>query len=312
MAKSIYRKLTGREHTWFGYSQLWLAPDHILLVKSTRLAEQYQRFALADIQAITITESPGRTPYQIAGALAAILWTLGFLAVDSLFAKYFFAITGAMALAAAIADLLSGPYCRCHLTTEVSRELLRPVSRVRTVQSLMANLGPAIEAVQGHLGPLEEIRVSPPGPGLGQPPEVPAPPGFLPEAVFALFLIDAALILLAVRFPRSQMETVLPTTFFAEIVLVAVALIRREGRDPRRAIYAVMILAILGIGWDAVEVGRNLSVWISVVIETGQQNRPLELFNRPGSERAAVIAAIWRILAGATGLAAAFLGRASK
>jgi hypothetical protein len=56
--QSIYRRLTGRKRTLFGYSQLWLAPDHILLVKSTRFAENYQRFALADIQAITVTETP--------------------------------------------------------------------------------------------------------------------------------------------------------------------------------------------------------------------------------------------------------------
>jgi hypothetical protein len=56
--ESIYRRLTGRKRTLLGYSQLWLAPDHILLVKSTRFAENYQRFALADIQAITVTETP--------------------------------------------------------------------------------------------------------------------------------------------------------------------------------------------------------------------------------------------------------------
>jgi hypothetical protein len=55
---SIYHRLTGRKRTLLGYSQLWLAPDHILLVKSTRFAESYQRFALADIQAVTVTETP--------------------------------------------------------------------------------------------------------------------------------------------------------------------------------------------------------------------------------------------------------------
>jgi hypothetical protein len=312
MAKSVYRKLTRRKRTLLGYSQLWLAPDHILLVKSMRLVEQYQRFALADIQAITITKSPDRTPYQVVAALAATLWALTFLAVNAPFAKYFFVITGAIALAAVIVDLLRGPYCRCNLTTAVSRELLRPVSRLRTAQSFLAIVQPAIEAVQGSLGPPEEVRVSLPVAGVDQPPEVAASPGYLPEIVFGLFLIDAALILLAVRFPGIQIGSVLPTTFFAEIVLVAVALIRRDGRDPRRAIYVVMMLAVIGIGWDAVGVGRNLSTWISLIAESGRQTDPTALLGQLSWRHGALIAAIWRIVAGVTGLAAAFLGRASQ
>lgn len=312
MAKSIYRKLTGRKGNLLGYSQLWLAPDHILLLKSTHLAEQYQRFAFADIQSITITESPARTPYQIAGVVAALAWTLGVLAVHSLLAKYFFGITGALALAAAMVDILRGPYCGCHLTTAVSRERLRPISRVRTARSFLDTVQPKIEAVQGTLGPPEEIQLMEASPAPDAPPEVPAAPSLLPEIVFGLFLLDAALILLAVRFPRSQIDAVLPTTFFAEIVLVIVGLIRRGGRGPRGVVYALLLLAIVGIGWDATEVAKNLGLWISAVIQTGRQDRPLELFSQSGSQRAAIIAAMWRIATGATGLAALFLGRASK
>ena len=64
MAKSIYQRLTGRKRTLFGFSQLWLAPDHILLVRSTRFTENYQRFSLADIQAIVVTELPDRVAFQ--------------------------------------------------------------------------------------------------------------------------------------------------------------------------------------------------------------------------------------------------------
>ncbi|HML17909.1 MAG TPA: hypothetical protein VK419_12835 [Bryobacteraceae bacterium] len=312
MAKSIYRKLTGRKGAIFGYSQLWLAPDHILLLKSTHLAEQYQRFALADIQAITITESAGRTPYQIAAAAVAIAWSLGFVAVRSPFTKYFFLITGAVALAAVIVDLLRGPHCRCDLTTAVSRERLRPVSRLRTARSFLAIVEPAIEAVQGSLGSPGRIEVSQSAPRLDQPPEVPAVSSLLPEIVFGLFLLDAALILLALRFPRSQIDAVLPTTFFAEIVLVMVALIRRAGRDPRHVIYALLLLAMVGIGWDAVGMGRNLRAMINIAIETGSQSKALEAWTQTPLQRSAVLSAVWRIVAGTGGLAAVFLARTSK
>jgi hypothetical protein len=62
MAQSIYRRLTGRARTLSGYSQLWIAPDHLLLLRSTRFTEFYQRFALADIQAVVVTELPARFP----------------------------------------------------------------------------------------------------------------------------------------------------------------------------------------------------------------------------------------------------------
>ena len=55
---SIYTKLTPVKRNFFGYTRLWLAPDHVLLLINSRFAEQYKRFALADIQSIVITELP--------------------------------------------------------------------------------------------------------------------------------------------------------------------------------------------------------------------------------------------------------------
>src|SRR6266851_2934651 len=151
-----YRKLTRRARNLIGYSQLWLGPGHLLLVKSSRFIEQYQRFAFSDIQAIVITTLPDRTVFQVAGAAVAIAWISAVLAVTSLFAKAFFAITGALGLAAMLADIMRGPRCRCYLHTAVSRELLAPVSRTRTAAAFLSKLKPAIEAVQGSL-PVEGV-----------------------------------------------------------------------------------------------------------------------------------------------------------
>ena len=76
MAKSIYRRLTSRARSLTGYSQLWIADDHLLQLRSTRFYEQYQRFAFADIQAVIVTELPARTPLQAAFVTAALLWLL--------------------------------------------------------------------------------------------------------------------------------------------------------------------------------------------------------------------------------------------
>ena len=65
MPQSIYTKLTRRHRTVLGYTQLWLAADHLLLLTSSRFAEQYQRFAFTDIQAIVVTQRPPQVVLQV-------------------------------------------------------------------------------------------------------------------------------------------------------------------------------------------------------------------------------------------------------
>jgi hypothetical protein len=304
--KSIYRRLTGRRRGFFSYSQLWLAPDHILLVKSTRFAENYQRYSLADIHAIVVTELSDRVAAQIWIAAAAILWALAALAVSGTFAKGFFLITGVVAMATVVTDILRGPRCRCHLHTAVSRELLAPVDRMKTARAFLGHIRPAIEAVQGKL---EHTPAEPSPPGMGDsPPEVSRSPGYLPEVLFVLFLVDAALVLANLHFPRSPIGNALPTTFFAEIVLVIVALIRRAGRDSRRVIYALMLATLVCIGWDAINLSRS---FIALAVEASRRTNPEPVMVswEPLAHGEAVFAAAWRIAAGVIGLVSAYLSR---
>ncbi len=322
MASSIYRRLTGRARTLGGYSQLWIAPSHILLLRSTRFREHYARFALADIQAVVITELPSRTPLQAALGAIAVLWTLSFTLVTYSFAKGFFLVTGGIALAFAIADIARGPRCRCFLHTAVSREPLTPVGRMRIARNFLAQLQPAIEAVQGavavdQIQELEDRSSSQSlgGPGvaiLDQPPEIGQRLGYLPETVFGLFLINAALILASLLLRNSEVMNVLPTTLFAEVVLVVVALFRRGSRDPRRYIYALMMVALLGIGWDLVLFAQSFGRLIMAAAES-QRGQPVPVLTMPNwtafQRGHAILAATWRFGAGLIGLAAAYLER---
>jgi hypothetical protein len=307
---SIYRRLAGRKRTLMGFSQLWLAPDHILLVKSSRFVEHYQRFALADIQSIVVTTLAERTNLQIGAAGAAILWVTIALAVTSLFAKIFFVSTGTIALVIFVFDLALGPRCRCHLYTAVSRELLPSVDRLRGARALLAELRPAIEAVQGSLAAdriaaIEPVSSTRP---LDAPPEVPEAPGYLPEILFVLFLLNAALILVGQRFPRTEVSSALPTTILAEIVLLIFALIRRPGRDRRRVIYGVMIVTIVCIGWDALALGQNFFFFVAEAARRGN-NIALDTSWTAFSHNRSLIAAGWRIAAGAVGLLASYMER---
>ena len=305
MATSIYRRLTGRARTLGGYSQLWIAPTHILLLRSTRFREHYARFALADIQAVVITELSSRIPLQTALAAVAALWMFGSTLMSSGFAKGFFLATGGIALAFAIADIARGPRCRCFLHTAVSREPLTPVGRMRTARNFVAQLQPAIEAVQGAvlIQQIQELEDRSSSQSLSD----------LPEIVFALFLINAALILASLLLHNSEVMNVLPTSLFAEVLLVMVALFRRGSRDPRRYIYVLMMVALLGMGWDLVLFAQSFGRLIMAAADAGQHGQPVPvtaMTNWTAFPRAhAIVAASWRFGAGLIGLAAAYLER---
>jgi hypothetical protein len=313
--KSIYQRLTPRCRGFSGFTQLWLAPDHLLLVQNSRFAEHYRRFALADIQAIVITTLPDRMPWQILVVSASLLWTAALFVVGALFWKIFFAVTGALAIAISIADIARGPRCRCHLYTAVSRELLAPVSRVRRARAFLGRVQPAIEAHQGVLLPERLASLTPPGgPPAEAPPEVPSAPGYLPEILFGLFLLNAVFVLAAFTFPRAQLGNVLPETFFGEFVILVFAFIRRPGRDPRRFIYALMAVAIVCMGWDAYGLGRSFIIYMGSVFEQARRGKaaPPSMTGWMAFQHApAVFAASWRAAAGFIGLAAAFIERGS-
>ncbi len=311
--KPIYRKLTGKKRGLLGFSQLWLAPDHILLVKSTRFAEQYQRFAFADIQSIVVTQLPDQIAVQILVLAGIVAGAVGYFSVDLLFFKIVLAALALICLAIMFVNIAAGPRCRCVLQTAISRETLAPVARIRTARAMLQKIRPLIENVQGTLTPERATIVDLPREPVGNPPEVTRAPGYLPEVLFALFLVNAALIVASARYPKAQLTGILFTTIFGEILLVVVALIRRAGRDPRRIIYGIMIAAVFGIGWDAYQLGSSFGEFMNGIVQNARRGQPAPppslVMWTVFSYGSAVFAAIWRIVAGAFGLLAAWLER---
>src|SRR5579862_7080863 len=273
MSKSIYQRLTGRKRTLVGFSQLWLAPDHLLLVRSTRFTEYYQRFSLADVQAIIVTELPDQVTLQVAVLAGVIASAAGFFSVASIFAKVFMAAVAMLALAILAGNILLGPRARCHLQTAVSQEILSPVTRMRSAQRFLARLRPAIEAAQGSLAPDRAAAIDGGIPFQEKPPDVPHPPGYLPEVLFLLFLVNAIIVLASVRFPQTQLANILLTTISGEVILAVVALVRRGGRDPRRFIYFLIAAAIAGIGWDGIHLAGSFYRWINGAMEAARQGQ---------------------------------------
>ncbi len=310
--KSIYRRLTAKKRTLLGFTQLWIAPDHLLLLKSTRFAESYQRFSFADIQSIVVTEMPDAKAFQFLVLAGIITGAVGFLSVDSLAARIFFGAIGAIALLAMIGNIALGPRCRCVLNTAITHEELAPLSRTRSAQKVLDRLRPMIEAVQGSLTPDRAAAVDLPRESFEKPPAVASSPGYLPESLFILFLINAALVLAGARFPKLQIPGILVSTIFGEIVLSIVALVRRPGRDPRQIIYGIIVAALLCMGWDAFQLASGITNGVNSFVEAARRgvNTPPDIRQWIGfAESGAIFAAVWRLIAGSAGLISAWMER---
>jgi hypothetical protein len=312
---STYTKLTPRNRSLAGYTQLWLAHDHILLLTSTRIAEEYKRFAFSDIQSIVVTRQPSRILLQIVMIAAALAWTALWFTVDSSFAKWTFVVTGAFALLLLIVDIARGARCLCYLHTRVSGERLAPVSRMSHAHKFLALVRPMAEAVQGTLPPqTETLAPETPAPEP-PPPALVSKPGYIPEILFATFLANAIIIWAYSRFPKApELPGVLLNTLFAEVLLIAVALLRRAGRDSRVIIYVVVALSIVGVGFDLATIARSIFGWYMTVLDKAKAgDKSITLFSTiPLGNRRAAIAYAWRAVAGAFGLAAAFYERRKK
>ena len=149
-----YRKLPGDFRGFFRRHTLWLGPDHLLQVDSSRFSETYKRFYLTDIQAIVVRKSPRFViPYYWVLVLLGASIALAVVAATPRHAAWITwvllsAIVG-VGLYLYIACVLQS--CTCHLMTRVSNVQLRSVFRLRAARHLVAIVAPRLEALQGAL-----------------------------------------------------------------------------------------------------------------------------------------------------------------
>lgn len=306
-----YTKLTPRHRTLGGYTQLWLAADHLLLLSNTRFSEEHKRFAFADIQSIVVTQRPSQLVLQIVMILAALAWMSLWFAVNSTFARWAIELSGALALLWPIVDIARGPRCRCFLRTRVSGEPLAPVSRVKTADNFLALIRPVIESVQGSL-PAETVETPTAATWEPPPPKIVSAPGWVPEILFGTFLLNALLIWASMMFPKvPELPAILLNTLIAEVVLIVVALVRRGPRDPRVVIYVIVALSIVGVAYDGVTIVGEIISWYTKLLDKAKAGdktiTPLTFLPTGGMR--IIVACAWRALAGVAGLSAAFYER---
>jgi len=156
MPEINYQRLGGKP---FPKASLWLAPDHLLCIRSSGYSETYKRFNLRDIQAITIRENRRRTiwngiltvPIVLAtGGLASSFFPADFagIVVSSIFLTLF--------IVPLIINNALGTGCYCQLRTAVQVEEL-PLNRVRRARAVLARLRPLIAQAQDGEIPAEMV-----------------------------------------------------------------------------------------------------------------------------------------------------------
>ena len=138
----IYRRLPGKRRRLSGNSTLWMADDHLLLVKSTRFAEDYKRFYFRDIQAFLIRIKTSSMNRDMLDVFLFLLLAALFL----YWSKSYF--TFAVGAAALLYKRFTGPYCVCHIQTAVQTQELPSLYRLKTAEQVLRELAPRIEAAQ--------------------------------------------------------------------------------------------------------------------------------------------------------------------
>ena len=153
-----YKRLPGRKRKFVGKDTIWAGADHLLLVESTGMSEDYKRFYYKDIQSISITRTKTeiiKNSFISVLALLFFLMASSFLKSEEGLAIFLF-IIAAVFFFFLVINLIQGASCICWITTAVQRVKLKPVNRCRQAAKMMTIIGPRIEQVQGVL-PLNEL-----------------------------------------------------------------------------------------------------------------------------------------------------------
>jgi hypothetical protein len=308
--------LTRKRRSFTGYTQLWMAPDHLLLVQSLRIVERYKRFAFRDIEAIVITDAADAWGLRALAILAAAGWGSIGLAVSSYGARAFFWVTALIGVAFVVLDIARGPRRKCVLKTAITSEQLRPVSRKKIADEFLAVVSQAVESVQGAVVAPEEVGRSEPAPiqmqaSAPEPPphEPPAGRGYIAEILFVLLLLDAVLVWVGIRAAVQNATGLLPTIYLAELIFAGVLAFRRSG-DAFLRILAAFVLLFCIVDISTVS---GVVAFKEVMNTTREPQDRVALNSLFFSQQATAIAAVsWRIVIGVIGVAKCLLDRLVK
>jgi hypothetical protein len=216
------RQLAPRARGVFRYSELWLEDDQLLYRSSTRFAERYLRFKLADVQGIVCTYFPLWTPFRIFWLASSLVFSLALLTLPPGNWKWT-SLPFVISLLWALADLIPGPRCRVVIHTAVSAVAIDALGTAELAGRVLPELRQRIEFHQGSVAAGNAATAFS---------QAAAPPAaqrsvLLAQVLFGVLLIHA--ILLGIFYATNQMGTgasVSGTLLLAEVIMGVIAGLR--------------------------------------------------------------------------------------
>ncbi|MBS1834558.1 MAG: hypothetical protein JST65_17705 [Acidobacteria bacterium] len=318
MNGSQYVRLSRKKRSVMGSVQLWLGDGHILVVRSMRFTEEYRRFQLGDIQAVVATETPQLIWLEVGLFACSALSFLFMIEVEAAAARIFFGLIGAILAGTAVYDFARGQRCRCRLLTEVSAEVLEPVTRVSDYERLLRKLEPAIAGVQGTLnvdaGSLPLYAQLAPGVPLAPNNEsagsATAAGRLVPYLFYIVILANAAAYALGYLGRYSEGFGLALSFWFGEIVLGAMLVLRPRRFGLKGPMLGLVYLTTALIALDAVSTLVQLGDLFRRIADAGRTGaRTPTIWDIEWMMTAGKVAIAWRSLAGVVGLLALWLGR---
>lgn len=238
-AATPYRRLPGSSGLIIR-KRLWLGADHILLVTSTILSQEYRRFYFGDIEALILAEveSPARFYGAVVAIIAGVL-TLGLeISGHTIIAVLFGVASAGLGVFA-----LTRPLVRCALKTRVSREFLPSLKRLETARSVMAALRSEIERAQGAL-PAESLASHPQVEGPALPPPLRPYRGAVHYAAFAAMFAVALLTPGRLNSSSMALANALAVTHIGMVILAIIAAVKQHGSEINRTARTVVALTL--------------------------------------------------------------------
>ena len=148
----LYTRLTRNAASFGSYASLWLAPDHLMIVRSTGYNESYSRLQLADLKGIFLTETDRRMWWGIfwgvIGGWAGVALVITLLNRDTPIVSAIFFAIGATGL---LWNHLLGRGCHAYALTGVQTAELPSLVRIKKARRILARLQPLIAAAQADL-----------------------------------------------------------------------------------------------------------------------------------------------------------------
>ncbi len=239
-----YRRLPGASGFIFR-KRLWLGPDHLLLVSSNVLSQEYRRFYFGDIQGLVVAEIENAARfYGFVLAGIAFFFTLGLVATG----HYVWAVLCGLLAASLLTFAWTRPLVYCLLKTRVSTKHLSTLKNMEAAKKFALTLKAEIEKHQGPL-PAEWVAAHPHIDGLTVPPALHPYQGGMHYAAFAAMFAVALLTPLRLHSHGGAIGNVMAGAHIGMVLFAVIAAVKQHGSTISRVARAAIALAL---AWAAV------------------------------------------------------------